>query len=117
MILETLALELQDFNYNFQEFTETVQYPYIVSEIFETYTFEDNLTKGQIILTLFTRGKQSELVDLKNDLKRIFTDYRRLDNGETLFITYDNSQAVPTGDLELKRQDCYFSFIYSKYEI
>jgi len=114
MILETLAKELQDYHYEFSEFTQTVQYPYIVSEIIETYTYEDNFTRGQIILSLFHRGKQSVLWDLKDEVKRIFTDYRGWENGESIFINFNNSQSIPTEDMDLKRMDCYFDFIYSK---
>lgn len=54
-----------------------VTYPYVTGEYFEyDYRFEDGQTSGEILLEVWTRGTESELLIIKDKIKEKFKNYQ-----------------------------------------
>lgn len=99
---------LSNFNYEYGEYTGELKYPYIVGEYNESsYQFEDNISSGEIILTCFHRGTESELINIKEQIKDIFADYRTNTKSGTVYISYRNKLFIRSGEAELKKMEIY----------
>ena len=59
-LLNVLSTEMQDLNINYDYVTykkKPIEYPYCVSSVFTSdYTYEDNQTKGEILINAFDRN-------------------------------------------------------------
>lgn len=107
-LLEVINNLLSDFNYEYGEYTGKLKYPYIVGEYNEnTHQFEDNITSGEIILTCFHRGNELELINIKEQIKNKFADYRAKTNSGTVYISYRNKLFIRSGEAELKKMEIY----------
>lgn len=107
-LLSVINNLLSNYNYEYGEYTGTLKYPYIVGEYNEsTYQFEDNITSGEIILTCFHRGQESDLINIKEDIKNIFADYRANTKSGTVYISYRNKLFIRSGEAELKKMEIY----------
>lgn len=96
-------------NYEYQEWTSKVVYPYFVGEYQEIEsTTEDGYREMQFILTGFTRGSYLELEQTKERIEREFDSIngRRAmaEDGSAVAIFYASALGnIPTGDAELKK--------------
>lgn len=109
-LLEIINNELDklNLNYEYMEYTGPLVYPYITGEYNEIgYTYEDNKTKGEFILTLWNRGKEIDLINIKEQIKKVFADYRTVTNSGSIFISYRNKIPVRSGEAELKKMEVY----------
>ena len=107
-LLEVINNLLSKFNYEYGEYTGPLSYPYIVGEYNEsTYQFEDNITSGEFILTCFHRGNELDLINIKEDIKNIFADYRANTKSGTVYISYRNKLFIRSGEAELKKMEIY----------
>lgn len=102
---ELLALSL---NYEYGEYTGALQYPYMVGEYNEIgYQYEDNVTNGEFILTIFNRGSENDLITIKEQIKILFADYKANVTGGTIYISYRNKLFIRSGEAELKKMEIY----------
>lgn len=107
-LLEIINNLLSDFNYEYGEYTGELKYPYIVGEYNETgYTFENGISDGEIILTCFQRGSELDLINIKEQIKNIFADYRANTKSGTVYISYRNKLFIRSGEAELKKMEIY----------
>lgn len=97
-----------DINYEYGEYTSELKYPYAVGEYNEKdYSFENNFTSGEFIITIFHRGTESDLINIKEKVKEVFADYRASTNSGTISINYRNKLFIRSGEAELKKMEIY----------
>lgn len=93
--------------YEFMEWTSPVVYPYGVGEITEDpITTEDGAEESTLLLTFFHRGKQIELFEIKERIKKHFHPIHGLrgkTEGGAIAVFYDYSFPIPTGETDLKK--------------
>lgn len=107
-LLEVINKELSNYNYEYGEYTGELVYPYIVGEYNESnYQYDDNVTNGEFILTLFHRGSELDLINIKEEIKSKFADYRATTNNGTVYVSYRNKLFIRSGEAELKRMEIY----------
>lgn len=109
-LLEIINNELEKLNLNYEygEYTGELKYPYITGEYNETgYTYEDNITRGEFILTVWNRGKEIDLINIKEQIKNVFADYRTSTNSGAINIDYRNKLFIRSGEAELKKMEIY----------
>lgn len=88
-----------------------VQYPYIVGEYLEdANTNEDNRKSGQIILSIFTRGKRIELENVADNLQEHFKFFCKEKNNSMVSIEYEHRLMVSTNDETIKKLEVYLKF-------
>ena len=79
-VLKIIAQEMSAMNLNYFYMINdsgTVVYPYITGEYNEyQYTFEDRGTVGEMLLEVWTRGSELELLAVKDLIKNRFDDYQ-----------------------------------------
>ena len=93
--------------YEFDEWTSPVSYPYGVGEITEDpITTEDGAEQSTLLLTFFHRGKLTDLLEIKEIVKRHFPPIYGL-RGETeggaIAVFYDGFLPIPSGEADLKK--------------
>lgn len=102
---ELVALGL---NYEYGEYTGDLVYPYIVGEHHEiNYSYENNITDGNFILVVFHRGKELDLINIKEQIKNVFADYRASTKSGNVYITYNTKAFVRSGEQDLKKMEIY----------
>lgn len=107
-LLQIINKEMSDYNYEYGEYTGTLVYPYIVGEYNESaFNYEDNVVNGEFILTLFHRGSELDLINIKEEIKNKFADYRATINNSVVYVSYRNKMFVRSGEAELKRMEIY----------
>jgi hypothetical protein len=107
-LLKVIKEKLSIFNYEYGEYTGEVKYPYIVGEYNEnTYSFEDNITNGEVILVCFHRGPELDLINIKEQIKELFKDYREVTESGTVYISYRNKLYIRSGEADLKKMEIY----------
>jgi hypothetical protein len=93
-------------NYEYGEYTGELKYPYAVGEYNEKdYQYETNITNGDFILVVFHRGNELDLVNIKEQVKEKFADYRAVVNGGTVNVSYRNKLFIREADL--KKMEIY----------
>lgn len=79
-VLAVMATEMSNLGLNYFYMvndSETVSYPYITGEYNEyQYTFEDRGTIGEMLLEVWTRGSELELLTVKDKIKTKFENYQ-----------------------------------------
>lgn len=115
-LLKVINDELVKFlNYEYGEYTGVLQYPYAVGEYNETGTsYEDGGTTGEFILTVFNRGSELDLINIKEQVKEVFADYRVSTESGTIYINYRNKLFIRSGEAELKKMEIYLDTKYWK---
>jgi hypothetical protein len=109
-LLKVLKDELKSLglNYEYGEYTSELKYPYIVGEYNESnFAFENGGTNGEIILTIFTRGSESELINIKEAIKNHFGDFRKMSSNTSVYISYRNKLFIRSGEANLKKMEVY----------
>lgn len=107
-LLAVIKKELSNYNYEYGEYTGELKYPYIVGEYNESnFSYEDNITHGEFILVLFHRGSELDLINIKEEIKNKFADYRATTKSGTVYVSYRNKLFVRSGEAELKRLEIY----------
>lgn len=99
-------MEEADIPYEYGEWTTAVSYPYFVGSFVETdYRFEDGCTLGTFTLDGWVRGvgANAKLIDVKNNIKKVFSNLQEVQDGKAFFIRYGGFLSVPTGEEELSR--------------
>lgn len=87
-------------NYEYGEYTGELKYPYAVGEYSENdYQYESNITNGEFILVVFHRGSELDLINIKEQVKEKFADYRKVVNGGTVYVSYRNKLFIREADL------------------
>lgn len=95
-------------NYEYGEYTGALVYPYVVGEYNERdFVYENNSTPGEFILTVFHRGSESDLINIKEQVKELFADYRAKTKSGTISITYKNKLFIRSGEADLKKMEIY----------
>jgi len=99
--------------YEYGEFAGKLTYPYIVGEFSEDdYIFEDNSTGGEMILTAFNRGKEIDLISIKEAIKKKFRDYRKTVDGGTMSIVYERKLFIRSGEDALQKMEIRLTIKY-----
>ncbi len=113
-LLEKINEEISKIvTYEYGEYTGKLVYPYAVGEYSEgSYSYEDNGTTGSFILTLFNRGNELELIDIKEKIKKVFADYRANTESGTIYVGYRNKLFLRSGEAELKKMEIYLDTMY-----
>lgn len=79
-VLGVISTEMGAMNLNYFYMindSETIDYPYITGEYNEfQYTFEDKSTVGEMLLEIWTRGSELELLEVKDLIKNKFDNYQ-----------------------------------------
>lgn len=102
-------------NYEYGEYTGELVYPYAVGEFNErNYSYEDNSTGGEFILTVFHRGSESDLINIKEQVKKVFAEYRAGTNKGSLLINYNHKLFIRSGEEGLKKMEIYLDTKYWK---
>ncbi len=80
-VLKCLYNELTNLGINYYYMindSADVAYPYVTGEYYEyDYKFEDGSTSGEILLELWTRGSEGELLEVKDKIKERFSFYQK----------------------------------------
>ena len=93
-------------NYEYGEYKGELKYPYAVGEHSEKdYGYENNVTNGEFILIVFHRGNELDLINIKEQVKEKFADYRKVVNGGTINVSYRNY--LPIREENLKKMEIY----------
>ena len=93
-------------NYEYGEYTSELKYPYAVGEYNEnTYQYESNITDGEFILVVFHRGNELDLINIKEQVKNVFADYRKVVTGGTVYVSYRSKLFIR--EAELKKMEIY----------
>ncbi len=105
-----------NYYYMINDSTEII-YPYITGEYYEyDYKFEDESTNGEILLEAWTRGSESELINIKDKIKEKFKNYQIVisENGKSmgLSINYLNKTPRRTETLGLKKLEIRLQINY-----
>lgn len=103
MILEILSNEMNklNLNYGYMRYS-TPQYPYFVGEYSDNeYSYEDERTEGEILLTGWSRNNFTELIDAKDLIKRHFANYKTIYSGTAVYIAYNNYIVIDSGEADL----------------
>ncbi|MDL2224678.1 hypothetical protein LJC20_00495 [Eubacteriales bacterium OttesenSCG-928-M02] len=104
-------------NYEYDEFTKELVYPYFVGEFSENeYSYEDGSTRGEVILICFHRGTRAEMLAAKELIKDKFRDYRLTTDKGAIHIGYSREMFLRTGEADLKRMEIYLDVSYWKGE-
>lgn len=94
-------------NYEFDEWTQDLVYPYFTGEYTENDTNqEDGQHEIDFILNGFSRGKGARLAleNARETIEQLFTfNTSILANGSGIDVSYSGSFPIQTGDSELKR--------------
>ena len=114
MILEVLKREMDNLNinYSFMRYVcDVPQYPYFVGDYTENdFSPEDQLTSGEINIEGWSRNNVSELIAVKEILKRHFDEYSTVENGYAVMINYDNGMVIDSGEADLYKVSIKLSF-------
>ena len=114
MILEVLNKEMEklNINYSFMRYVcDIPQYPYFVGEYLETdFSTEEQKTTGQITIEGWSRKNVSELIAIKEILKRHFNEFSIVKDGYTVVIHYDNGSVIDSGESDLFKVSMRLSF-------
>ena len=93
--------------YEFGQWSSEVTYPYFFGEISEEPpTNEDGGEQKTFIITGFHRGTYSELIEVKEKIKKHFDPIyglRASVNGDAIAVFYDGSFFIPTDEAQLKK--------------
>ena len=94
-------------NYEFDEWTSDIVYPYFVGEISEDEPqTEDGAETATVMLTGFHRGKYIELEKAKEKIKKHFNPITGLgaktDSG-TIAVFFVGAFNIPSGEADLKK--------------
>lgn len=94
--------------YQFGSWKSEIQYPYFVGEQIteEPVTTGDGLQKSTMILTGFHRGDITELIELKEKIKKHFHPLdgcRGKIEGGFIAVFFDGFFPVPSGEADLER--------------
>lgn len=93
--------------YCFEEWTKKITYPYFVGEYTESEPLnEDGESESTFILTGTTNGSWLALEQVKDKVRRLFTDIGLtaiLPDNIAIAVMYAGAMPVPTGTDDLKR--------------
>ena len=93
-------------NYEYGEYKGELKYPYAVGEYSENdYQYENNITNGDFILVVFHRGNELDLINIKEQVKERFADFRKVVEGGTINVSYRNKLFIREEDL--KKMEIY----------
>ena len=86
----------------------------IASRVFTSdYTYEDNQTKGEIVLNAFDRDiSYSNLVDLEEKVKNKFRNYKIISNDVAIRLNYLGGNVDEQDDELLKKIEIRLDFNY-----
>lgn len=94
-------------NYEFNEWTSAVKYPYFVGEISEEEPqTEDGAENATILLTGFHRGQYIELEKVKEKIKNHFdpiTGLRAKTDSGAIAVFFSGAFNIPSGEADLKK--------------
>ncbi len=102
------SMESLGLNYEFMEFTSSIEYPYFVGEYGETEPLtEDGLQESSFILTGYSRASWLSLENAKESIEAFFDPISGhteiTSSGSGVAVFYSNGFPVPTGDADLKK--------------
>lgn len=115
-VLKDELVNILEFNYSLGEYDKPKKtYPYIIGEYIENNnTNEDNRKSGQIILSIFTRGKRIELENIADILQEHFKFFWKEKNKSMVSIEYDQRLMINSNDETIKKIEVYL--IYNKWK-
>lgn len=95
-------------NYEYGEYQGEHKYPYAVGEYNEgNYDYESNVTDGELILVVFHKGNELDLINIKEKIQEKFADYRSIVDGGTIYVSYRNKLFIREADL--KKMEIYLN--------
>ena len=81
-ILSLINQQFNDLHLNYfymQNNSSEIIYPYITGEYYEfDYSFENEHTRGQMILEIWNRGTEYDLIEIKEIIKNKFKNYQKV---------------------------------------
>ena len=105
MILEVLNQEMEklNINYSFMRYIcEVPNYPYFVSDYTERdFSPEEQKTSGELLISGWSRNNVSELIAVKEILKRHFDEYSVVKDGYAVVIHYEVGSVIDSGEADL----------------
>lgn len=97
-------LEKAEIPYQFSEWKSAVKYPYFVGSYDESNSyFENNRIEGTINIDDWSRKSFSELIEISEKIRDIFSDFQCTRNNNVYWIRYNNSMPVSTGVEDLMK--------------
>ena len=88
-------------NYEYGEYKSELKYPYAVGEYNENgYEYESNITNGEFILVVFHRGNELDLINIKEQVKQRFADYRKVVESGTVYVSYRSKLFIRENNLK-----------------
>lgn len=104
-ILQIINAEMQSLGieyYYLYNNASTVKYPYVTGEYTETgYSFEDNSNRGDMLLEVWNKGSQSNLIEVLNKIKNHFRDLYITKDTVVAHIAFNSAMPVRTNDSSL----------------
>ena len=104
-ILQIINTEMQSLGieyYYLYNNASTVKYPYVIGEYTETsYSFEDNSNSGDMLLEVWNKGSQSNLLEVLNKIKNHFRDLYITKDTVVAHIAFNSAMPVRTNDASL----------------
>lgn len=104
-ILQIINTEMQSLGieyYYLYNNASTVKYPYVTGEYTETsYSYEDNSNSGDMLLEVWNKGSQKELIEVQNKIKNHFRDLHINTSTITAHIAYNSAIPVRTNEASL----------------
>ena len=100
-VLSIIYEELDNMNINYYYMindSSDVIYPYVTGEYYEyDYKFEDESTNGEILLEVWTRKAEKELIEIKDMIKEKFKNYQIAisDNGMAIGLSISYLSKTP----------------------
>lgn len=90
-----------------------VKYPYVTGEYTESgYSYEDNSNSGDMLLELWNRGSQLELIELSNKIKNHFR-YLQVSKGQVFAnIVYNSAMPIRTNDASIFKLEIHLDVNY-----
>lgn len=115
-ILNIIANEFKTLGINYHYLYNkdaSVTYPYITAEYTESdYSYEDNSNRGDMLLEVWNRDSNLELISLNQTIKNHFRDLRVVLDNVVAHISYANSTPIRTNDVNLNKIEIHLDITY-----
>lgn len=106
-VLKVINEEMNAIGVQYYDMTNTspkITYPYVTGEFTQNdYNFEDGRNSGDLLLEAWTRGERLELIRLNENIKQHFKDFRKVEDGTAICVSYVGAIPVRTNDNSLKK--------------
>lgn len=117
-VLKIINEEMQKTNINYfylYNDSEKVKYPYVTGEYTESsFAYENQMTKGDMLLECWHRGSDLELIATINKIKEHFAEFQAVRDGIGIAINYNSCGPRRTNDINLRKYEIHLDVVYWK---